>query len=310
MISQCKIPEEIEKQIQIDLQSPIEFISGGDFENPEKASHFLHPAAGLEWIAQNGYQSQFADSTPSGTPDAFSCLYAAELLTVEQEHHLFRKMNYLKYLAEQIRKEILEQSSNGQHELYQQLQGKLHFALSIRNYIITANLRLVVSIAKKMVDANNSLEDLFAQGNVPLVRAVEIFDFERGTRFSTYATWAVRNHLYRITKKNRRHHQNFVTGDTGFFEGCSDTRSSKADSETAQLHFFGMLDSVIDKLPERDQLIVSERFGLFDTASSPRTFREIGLSLGISTERVRQLLHRSLEKLQGYLEEHDFELRV
>ncbi|MBL4885350.1 MAG: sigma-70 family RNA polymerase sigma factor [Planctomycetaceae bacterium] len=316
MISEYEIPG-LEKEIN--PGSPVEFVAGCEFDDLSQEESFLSPAAGLESVDRSGYQSNVTDSVPPGTSDMFSCLYAAELLTVKQEYHLFRKMNYLRYLAEQIRKNPPGKESNNDFRIGQpreqgnpgqQFQANLCVALSIRNYIVTANLRLVISIAKKLVDANNSLEDLFAQGNVPLIRAVEIFDFERGIRFSTYATWAVRNHLYRITKKSRKHHQSFVTGDTGYFEGCRDRRATKADSEATQLNVFRMLESVIHKLSDRDQIIVSERFGLFDAGSSPRTFREIGVSLGISTERVRQLLHRSLERLQGYLDEHDLELRL
>ncbi len=292
---------------KIDLESPIELISADNFSDPDQASCFLDPAPGLEQIDSGYYQTPSKNSVPAGTPDAFACLYATDLLTAEQEHHLFRKMNYLKYLAEQIRIQLLNRSSQKRTET---LQNYLQEALAIRNYIITANLRLVISIAKKLVDINNPLEDLFAQGTVPLIRAVEIFDFERGTRFSTYATWAVRNHLYRLTGKSRRHYQNFVTGDTGYFESCSDHRAGRLTSETTQTQVYGLLGSVIDTLSQRDQIIISERFGLFNTESSPKTFREIGLSLGISTERVRQLLHRSLEKLQGCLDEKDFELTL
>jgi len=299
------------KEVNLDL--PIELICGNDFAAPDCVIGFLDPAPGLEQVNLNRDQSQ-PSSVPAGTPDAFACLYIAELLTAEQEHHLFRKMNYLKYLAEQIRKEIPQHSKKRLNKKSKSKISMLHHylqeALVIRNYIITANLRLVISIAKKLVDVNNPLEDLFAQGTVPLIRSVEIFDFERGTRFSTYATWAVRNHLYRVTGKTRKHYQKFVTGDTGYFESCSDERAGRRTSQTTQTHVYGLLGSVIDKLSHRDQIIISERFGLFNTESSPKTFREIGLSLGISTERVRQLLHRSLEKLQDFLEEKDFELTL
>ncbi len=130
------------------------------------------------------------------------------VLSREQEAHLFRKMNYLKCLAGRIRDRIDPRRPDADDlDEFERLQAE---ALDVKNRIVEANLRLVVSVARKRLRPGSSLSERVSDGNFALLLAVDRFDFARGNRFSTYATWAILNELTRSERRERRHRRRSV----------------------------------------------------------------------------------------------------
>jgi RNA polymerase primary sigma factor len=84
-------------------------------------------------------------------------------------------------------------------------EGELiRMSVRARDHLASANLRLVVSVAKKYVNRGMSLLDLVQEGNAGLIRAVEKFEYERGFKFSTYATWWIRQAVSRALADQSR----------------------------------------------------------------------------------------------------------
>ena len=95
-------------------------------------------------------------------------------------------------------------------------------------------MRLVVSIAKRHAGQTENFFELLSDGNMSLIRAVEKFDFSRGNKFSTYASWAIMKNFARSIPDEKHHRERYVTGHEEVFDGAADNRSNEQDILTAQ----------------------------------------------------------------------------
>src|SRR6185436_8873392 len=106
-------------------------------------------------------------------PAYFAELYLTRLLSADDEICLFRRMNYLKFRANALRSTLDPHTADLRS--IDAIERLLTMARETRDQIITANLRLVVSIARRFASELNSFDDLLSDGNLILMRAVEKF---------------------------------------------------------------------------------------------------------------------------------------
>ncbi len=285
-----------QKRFEQIAKLPLEYMGNEAFEN-------LRLAEVLEPLPEPERATRKAKK-PAGLPTYLASLYDVPLLTREQEEHLFRRYNFLKFAAKRLR-DGLDAKQPKSRDL-DEIERLYNEAVETKNQIIRANLRLVVSIAKKYVSEQEGLFDLISEGNVSLMRAVEKFDYALGNKFSTYATWAIKKNFIRSYKNRVRLMDRFRNSHDELLDKAPEQRSDAYLQESAQRRREADVARILGCLTDREQLVVAKRFGLAGSDAA-KTLKEVGIDLGVSKERIRQIEKRALDKLREAAERESLE---
>ena len=172
-----------------------------------------------------------------------------------------------------------------------------------RDILIERNLRLVAHVVKKYQGTEYETEDLLSVGTIGLIKAVNTFRPDRGSRLATYAAKCIENEILMLFRAGKKYNR-----EVSLFEPIGiDSLVDVIELETRET----LEDLILEQdkkalyeayaccLKPQEQTVVKLRYGLFGT--KPRTQREIAKQLGISRSYVSRIEKRALKKLAEQL---------
>lgn len=288
----------LEARVHRLISANVDYIDSDEFERVNAESTICGPSPAVS-------ESGFAGRMPTGLPAYLGELYRVPLLTKEQEQYYFRRMNFQKWRFSQLRQQLDVRKPSAR--IVSKLEHLLEDISDVKNLLIRSNLRLVVSIAKRYLKSSAGFFELVSDGNISLIRAVEKFDYARGNKFSTYASWAILKNFARSVPAEHQRLDRFRTGQDEVFAQSSEFRGSFFMDEHMNRSQRAVIREMLQELDGREQRVIACRFGL-DEGAEPETLEQVGSRLGVTKERVRQIEVRTLEKLRRIAERHSFEI--
>jgi RNA polymerase sigma factor (sigma-70 family) len=282
------------------LCEPITYIHHEIFANAGTAKRLFGKQA-----ADMASLQPWCNSADARRPDDASALPIATLVAKE-EQKLFLRMNYARYRMAKLLDRYAGKrlSSRAANELLWWCEQ----SIVARCQIVQANVPLVLAMARRTRLGSIDFAELISEGNMALLRSVDKFDCGRGFKFSTYACRAILKSFSRVAMRSSRYRGRFPT------EFDPTLEKSHYIEDQRELHeaecvdeLRGIIRSNTAELNDVEVRVLQARFALAPIegmeSGGPKTLEQVGLLIGVTKERVRQIQNKALAKLRSKLQE-------
>jgi RNA polymerase sigma factor (sigma-70 family) len=235
----------------------------------------------------------------SNLPSELRQFYTEPLLNREQEYHLFRKYNFYKWQVIN-RRELFDSDLAGR--VVGLCEKYLQNAVAVRQQIVVSNLRLVVNIVKqsKWYKLRSGLDrfcEMTSTGNLGIYAAIDYFDFRKGNKFSTYATYAVQDWLTRSITNEVKQGERFVVGMEEVLAEVPEQDQEELPEDPHTL-VRKLLRTIKDA---RTKAVVERYYGIGMEDGKEQTLEVIADALNLSKERIRQIRDKGLSIIRDYI---------
>jgi len=224
----------------------------------------------------------------------------APILSFSDEQRMFMRFNYARRQVAKIL--AAEPRSEAEFGLLRKWQQRVTEA---RTVLVHVNLRLVITMLKRVRFPRVDRNELISDGNIALLRCVELFDCSRGFKFSSYCCSAICNSFTQVALRASRYRGWFPVTFNPNMEYGADSDAPRIDVEGDWLEALkDVLDCNLAGLNDVERYVIQERFGLVCSGEpgKPKTLDGVGRLMGLTRERVRQIQNKALRKIKVILE--------
>ena len=280
------------------LIAPVGFMDDPAFHRPNAHQRIFEDAPRIEPPRTGWYQPLLDERRPAEGAGALPKPPRTAVLTAAQERVIFSQFNYARYRLAKLQRASRRESLTAacEHEMLR-WHSTAH---TLRCQIAESNLALVLAMAKRVRAADLDFGDLMSEGNMALMRSIDKFDVTRGFKFSTYACRAILKAYSRLGMKTLKYRQHFPVAFDQDLERGDHVAEVRAKGEQDSIREVKELfeDNRV-ALTEIERTVLFHRFGLDRPVhESTMTLEQVGLLIGVTKERVRQIQTKALEKLR------------